>query len=73
MERILDHGDRLILWDELRPMVGGVSRATWNRAIRRGEAPAPFCPTPGTRAWTASTIAAWIASMTPREINAGRR
>jgi predicted DNA-binding transcriptional regulator AlpA len=63
--------ERLIFWDELRTMVGGVSRSTWNRAIRRGEAPAPICPTRGTRAWTSSSITAWLASHTPRPIHSG--
>jgi len=51
--------ERLIAWPELRPFIGNVSRSTWWRSIKRGDAPAPIALTPGRKAWTLSSILAW--------------
>ncbi|MDB5483000.1 MAG: AlpA family transcriptional regulator [Caulobacteraceae bacterium] len=52
----------LISWPELKPMIGGVSRSTWWRSIKRGDAPAPIFVTLQRKAWRQSDILAWQAS-----------
>ncbi len=56
--------ERLIPWLELRPMTGNVSRTTWWRAVKRGDAPAPVSTTIGRKAWRESDIVAWQAART---------
>ena len=51
--------DRLLSWPEVRPLIGGLGRVTWWRAIRRGDAPEPLRVSPGRVAWRASEILAW--------------
>lgn len=60
--------ERLISWPELRPLIGSVSRTTWWRAVRRGDAPPPVAVSPGRKAWTESSILAWQAGRSrPKE------
>lgn len=58
--------ERLLSWPELGPLTGGLSRSTWWRAIKRGDAPPPVSTSPGRKAWTESSILAWQAQRTSR-------
>jgi predicted DNA-binding transcriptional regulator AlpA len=49
----------LYSWNQIRPLIGNMGRSTWERAMRRGEAPKPIRISPNRMAWTASSIADW--------------
>lgn len=59
--------ERLIPWPELRPLIGNVSRMTWYRAVKRGDAPKPVQVSPGRIAWAQSAIAAYQARNSVQE------
>lgn len=57
--------ERLLSWPQVRPMVGGIGRATWWRAIRRGDAPPAIKISPRRVAWRESDIRDWQAGRKP--------
>ena len=58
--------ERLIPWEEARPLFGGVSRVTVWRAVKAGLMPAPQRTSPGRVAWPESSIKQWQALNAPK-------
>ena len=55
--------DRVLRWPEVAPLVG-VSRVTWWRMIRKGEAPRGIRVSPNCVGWKARDIVAFQARRT---------
>ncbi len=53
--------ERHYSWEELQTMLGGISRTTWWRMRRRGEAPDPIRLSPQLHVWAESDINAFLA------------
>ncbi len=56
--------DRCLRWPEVQPLVG-VSRTTWWRMIRAGDAPRARQISPNCVGWLAGDIAAFQAARAP--------
>jgi predicted DNA-binding transcriptional regulator AlpA len=59
-----DPPDRLLRWPQVQPLVG-VSRTTWWRLTRSGDAPAPVRISPNCVGWMEGAIRDFLASRAP--------
>lgn len=54
--------ERFLMWEEARPLFGGLSRTTVWRCVNARLLPAPVQISPGRKAWSESAILAWQAA-----------
>jgi predicted DNA-binding transcriptional regulator AlpA len=48
-------------WKDVRHLLGGISRSTWWRMMRRGEAPLPIRLSPNRVGWSSRAISVFQA------------